>query len=442
MEKIHRIVCISIMCMLFASVLVYAQEDGGQGIKFFRGSFEEALDVAKKQNKILFVDFYAVWCGPCKRMAEEVFTIDSVGRYFNDKFVNLQMDVEKKENEAVVKQYKVEAFPTLAFIGNDGKPVSVTVGAMEPESLMEAARTAVGELIGFKKLYKMYLDDTDDLDLQQKMLLQAPRFLMAQDGMNAERWSVRIQKLYRAYLQAKMGPALINKQDYVIILQLQGDDREEKEKLVGFIHSTLSEWRKILDDAPVYYVIEFNDRMIEDLAKEGNLKYREYVDKVKGEYKDAYAILPLNEGVTHYDLSLKYADAIYCLYKEKDISKYRNLMQEYFQLLGNKVRSADYGKAAQNMYYVAGKKLAEEDHVLAIQWLEKALEGENAVVDRINFLVMVGDSYTAMKKYDKAEEYYRQGYAESLQLADSQDLQQMMQIAIVRKLTTLDLLNQ
>ena len=83
------------------------------GIRFFQGSFQQALNEAKKQHKPLFVDFYAQWCGPCKRMAKTIFTQDSIGKYFNEKFISIQIDAEKPENVAIAKQYKIEAFPTL-----------------------------------------------------------------------------------------------------------------------------------------------------------------------------------------------------------------------------------------------------------------------------------------------------------------------------------------
>ena len=147
------------------------------GIRFFQGSFQQALNEAKKQHKPLFVDFYAQWCGPCKRMAKTIFTQDSIGKYFNEKFISIQIDAEKPENVAIAKQYKIEAFPTLAFIANDGKAISISVGAMGANELLEAGKTAAGDVIGFKELYEQYRANPSDLDIQQKVLQQAPKFL-------------------------------------------------------------------------------------------------------------------------------------------------------------------------------------------------------------------------------------------------------------------------
>ena len=66
-----------------------------KGIEFYEGNFNDALAKAKYENKIIFMDAYASWCGPCKKMAANVFTDEKAGEYFNANFVNLKMDMEK-----------------------------------------------------------------------------------------------------------------------------------------------------------------------------------------------------------------------------------------------------------------------------------------------------------------------------------------------------------
>ena len=71
------------------------------------------LEQAKKENKLIFMDCYTSWCGPCKMLAKEVFTDPDVAAFFNEKFVNAKVDMEKGEGPALKKQYGVNAFPTL-----------------------------------------------------------------------------------------------------------------------------------------------------------------------------------------------------------------------------------------------------------------------------------------------------------------------------------------
>ena len=68
-----------------------------QGVDFKELTMREALALAKKEKKMVFVDFYTTWCGPCKMMTSEVFMREQVGTYFNRMFVNLKMDAEKGE---------------------------------------------------------------------------------------------------------------------------------------------------------------------------------------------------------------------------------------------------------------------------------------------------------------------------------------------------------
>ena len=429
--------------LVFLPLLLLAmlcQAQGEQGITFFKGSFQEALAEAKKQNKTLFVDFYATWCGPCKRMAKEVFTLKEVGDYFNGRFISLQVDAEKPENKDIAKQYKVEAYPTVAFIAPDGKALGVNVGALGKEDLLEAAKIVAGESVSFEQLYDAYKADPNDLDVQQQLLMKAPSFLAAQEGMEADKWIVRITKLYKAYIAAKKGPKLINKDDYAIIYNLEGnDDKAHKQEMVDFINQNLDAWKQAIGDPAAYYVVMANDAWAEDLVKQGSDKYKQYVEKVKNEYAKAYEVAALPT-LKPYERAKLYYDALFNLYKNKDVKGYIRDMKTLFQKMGDKVAPADYGKAAQDLYNAAGKKLTADDHKQAIDWVQLALKNEDAVMERVNYLVMIGDSYRQLKDYPKAREHYNQAYAESLRMQNMEMPQAMVQSAIKHKLSTLELL--
>ena len=74
---------------LFIAFQAVAQE----GIRFRHCSWEEAKAMAKKEKKPIFIDFYTQWCGPCLNMAENIFTLGSVGNFYNDHFVCLSQKI-------------------------------------------------------------------------------------------------------------------------------------------------------------------------------------------------------------------------------------------------------------------------------------------------------------------------------------------------------------
>ena len=69
---------------------VAQQQD--QGICFYSGNWEEVCRKAAGENKVIFLDVYTSWCGPCKKMASEVFTLPEVGSFFNTHFINYKID--------------------------------------------------------------------------------------------------------------------------------------------------------------------------------------------------------------------------------------------------------------------------------------------------------------------------------------------------------------
>lgn len=107
-----------------------------QGIQFFKGNFKAAMAKAKAENKLIFMDAYASWCGPCKMMQRNTFPDALVGKVFNEKFVSVAYDMEVGEGLELAAQYPVSAYPTLFFLDADGNVISSELGYRDPSGLV------------------------------------------------------------------------------------------------------------------------------------------------------------------------------------------------------------------------------------------------------------------------------------------------------------------
>ncbi len=109
------------------------------GIKFFEGTFKEAQFKAKNEKKMIFMDAYASWCGPCKMLKANTFPDSLVGKIFNEKFISVAYDMEVGEGLELSSKYPIEAYPTLLFLDSDGKIVKNALGYRDPAGLIELA---------------------------------------------------------------------------------------------------------------------------------------------------------------------------------------------------------------------------------------------------------------------------------------------------------------
>jgi thiol-disulfide isomerase/thioredoxin len=113
------------------------------GIDFHHDlTFQQALDKAKREGKLVFIDCYTSWCGPCKRLAATVFTDSMVGEYFNNNFVNVKFDMEKDEGVSIATRYQVTAYPTLIWLDGNGSIKNKVIGGLDAVGLINGARTA------------------------------------------------------------------------------------------------------------------------------------------------------------------------------------------------------------------------------------------------------------------------------------------------------------
>ena len=128
--------------LLFAFVTFSIQMDA-QGIEFFEGSWEKVLEKAKAEDKPIFVDAYAKWCGPCKAMAKTVFPDEALGEFFNKSFISVKYDMEEDLGRAFGKKFPVSAYPTLFFIDQDGNLLKRMVGAKKADQLIQEGETVL-----------------------------------------------------------------------------------------------------------------------------------------------------------------------------------------------------------------------------------------------------------------------------------------------------------
>lgn len=114
-----------------------------RAIKFEDGDFQAALEAAKPSGKLIFMDAYTSWCGPCKEMAKDVFTQNKVADFFNTNFVNFKVDTEKGEGVTIKERYGIEVYPTFLLINTEGEEVFRLVGKHNGENFVESFRNGM-----------------------------------------------------------------------------------------------------------------------------------------------------------------------------------------------------------------------------------------------------------------------------------------------------------
>ena len=142
--------------IIFAIVLlislgqVVAQDSshatGDDRIKFFEGSWDEALAMAKKENKPIFLDVYASWCAPCKVLKQKTFPDAEAGKYFNENFINVSLDGEKGDGIKLAQDLQVQAYPSLFILNSSGNPVVYYPGYLRPSELIELGKAGLEQL--------------------------------------------------------------------------------------------------------------------------------------------------------------------------------------------------------------------------------------------------------------------------------------------------------
>ncbi|WP_449386828.1 thioredoxin family protein [Chryseobacterium lineare] len=386
---------LSIFSALFIGAFALAQ-----GIKFEETNFNTILAKAKKENKLVFIDAYTTWCGPCKLMAKNVFPQKNVGDYYNANFINAKIDMEKGEGIDIAKKYNVKAFPTYLFVDGNGELVHRTLGYVEEKDFIQFAKDAGDPSKRLGTLKKKFEDGEKD-----------PAFLKNLAGLTMYSDSEFAARVLERYFSGKT--------------EL---DREDIQMLLSATQST---------DSPLYKTFLAKKAEITKVlpaerydAFDKNIKLNTIVKKSYNadtkKWNDSYFMTETQKFLTKDEAVkiLTRAKANRAL-KDKDIATYEKLTMELYKDT-SALGSEELNSIAWNFFENVTNKPALEK---ALNWAQESVKKDenSANTDTLaNLYNKLGDKKNAKLWAEKAIELAKktgEDYSDTEKLLKSLNIQ-------------------
>ncbi len=246
------------VALLGMMIGINAQEK--KGVNFEHGlSWEQVKAKAKAENKFIFMDIFATWCGPCKWMDENTYTTERAGAFMNDKFINVkvQADSSKNDNEEVkswyanarqfMKEYKIGAFPSLLFFDPNGKLVHKLSGALDDSMLVITSQDALNP-------EKQYYTLEENYKKGKLGYTQMPVLAKSASSLNETAFAKKVADDYiNNYLFKLKEQELFTKDNLAFMARYLGDKDSKSYKL--FMQKT-SKVNAILGDDQAQYAMK------------------------------------------------------------------------------------------------------------------------------------------------------------------------------------------
>ncbi|RKE04354.1 thioredoxin family protein [Marinifilum flexuosum] len=392
MKKVFTLMTVTLM-LLFLSGNVEAQN---REVEFEHASWKKVLKKAKKQDKLIFVDCYTSWCGPCKMMARDVFTQDHVADFFNSNFVNFKIDMEKGEGPELKPGWKINAYPTFLIINTKGEVIHRIVGAYGADEFIEYVKEARAEDKNFAALSKAYETGKRDgefmfsylralrlANLGKEEARKANKYIASlakDDLLKKENWNI-IKYFMKEPLTDEFRFVLVNRNRFA---EIHGQ-KEIDDKIYNTFSKKIESFQFFYPGNGREYDKAGFDRMIQDLQTSDFPKATELIAiALKNEYQ-----------------------------RQNDWSKYATVIDGAmdFALLKNYENQFGYFDSAASMIAKASKD--KELLTRALRWAAYAAEQEGRVEHKSGYLAtkaklleLVGNAdaaKTAKIESDKAD---------------------------------------
>lgn len=364
---------LSIFSALFIGAFALAQ-----GIKFEETNFNTILAKAKKENKLVFIDAYTTWCGPCKLMAKNVFPQKNVGDYYNANFINAKIDMEKGEGIDIAKKYNVKAFPTYLFVDGNGELVHRTLGYVEEKDFIQFAKDAGDPSKRLGTLKKKFEDGEKD-----------PAFLKNLAGLTMYSDSEFAARVLERYFSGK---AELDREDIQMLLSAT---QSTDSPLYKTFLAKKAEITKVLP-AERYDAFDKNIKLNTIVKKSYNADTKKW--------NDSYFMTEAQKFLTKDEAEkiLTRAKANRAL-KDKDIATYEKLTMELYKDT-SALGSEELNSIAWNFFENVTNKPALEK---ALSWAQESVKKDenSANTDTLaNLYNKLGDKKNAKLWAEKAIE--------------------------------------
>ena len=114
-------------------------------VRFLDSSTDAVRKEAIAQDKLVFIDLYATWCGPCKAMERDVFSKKEVGDFMDEYFVAAKYDIDKPTRKALAGKHGIRPIPTYLVFNTEGDLLGKITGSMPAEEFTAALRKIIAE---------------------------------------------------------------------------------------------------------------------------------------------------------------------------------------------------------------------------------------------------------------------------------------------------------
>jgi protein disulfide-isomerase len=120
------------ICPTLVGILIVASASiaVAQGGVTWLNSLDEARSIAQREQRLLLVHFYADWCGPCRKLEQNVFPSPAVNQAIQANYVATKINVDKAPELA--QQFQVERIPTDVIIDSRGQMIFRTGSPPDP----------------------------------------------------------------------------------------------------------------------------------------------------------------------------------------------------------------------------------------------------------------------------------------------------------------------